>query len=153
VPIAIPLALLTRRIEDRIRQGELWHFTSPARLNEIATGLREGAGFGTHQVRLVAGSGWSPGRLLRDYSVLDLNPFNLRGDPDYGRYLYFFLGEPGLWGRLKNLPRGDFAIVKIRAADILTSGVAAFYRFDDQAVVVGRGEFTGPALIELRSQR
>lgn len=103
-------------------------------------------------ISLKAGQGWSatPFKLLRDYSVLDTDFTNLK---DWGRYLYFFVGDPGKWAVFKNLDSfrswedicRNFAVIRISGAK-LPAGSPVFFRPDDDVVVM-RGDYTGPAAV------
>lgn len=107
-------------------------------------------------IRLLAGHGFSRGRWLRDYSVIDM-PFGIGGGDAYARYMYFFRGVPGRWAALKNVGRSwenilkTDAVIMIRGLDILVgedgSAAPLFLRGDDDAVVVRRGSYEGEALV------
>lgn len=104
-----------------------------------------------HTVDLRAAQGYRLGRLLRDYSIID--PF-VTNDAEWGRYLYFFLGEPGIWARIKNLSvwrswsriQREALVIRISGANFIAQAGDApiFYRLDDDAVVL-RGDYRGPA--------
>jgi hypothetical protein len=90
-------------------------------------------------------------RLLRDYSILDLE-LRIAGR---GSYTYFFAGEPNLWGLIKNfetlsearlLDQG-FALIRITPADLLAAyDGPLFFRPDDNALII-RGSYAGPARV------
>jgi hypothetical protein len=94
----------------------------------------------------------APFRLLRDYSVADPYLTDLKS---YGRYTYFFLGEPGWWAVKKNIGLGarwgdlgaDFVVFRVRGDDVLKCAELLFYRPDDKVVVI-RGDYQGPASVE-----
>jgi hypothetical protein len=147
----------TRSQLAKIAASTLVHVTDPSRISSIIVDKspKSVSSIGENcTVSLKAGQGWNiaPFRLLRDYSVLDMEITNLK---NWGRYTYFFVGEPSRWAILKNLTRlrkwedlcVEFAVIRISGSAILSqAGCPIFYRADDDAVVV-RGDFTGPAAV------
>src|SRR4051794_40194398 len=98
MPIATPATTSQMRF---IAEAELIHVAPRAALERIVTDGEPISGRDC-VVHLESGQGWSlfPFKLLRDYSVLDAAVT----DTDYwGRYLYFFLGEPHWWSYRKNI--------------------------------------------------
>ena len=102
-------------------------------------------------VNILATSGWSMGRTLRDYSVLDFE-LKLKGR---GVYTYFFGRPPTWWAQLKNLnissgrsaAEQGFGIVRVELETLLrVYDGPTFCRPDDQAVVI-RGGYSGPGAI------
>lgn len=143
----------TESRRQEIRNATLVHATSRSNFGSIVVDNQPTSrAIGeTHTVHLEAAQGFSLGRLLRDYSVLDVN---VTSDADWGRYLYFFLGEPGRWATFKNLSmRKSWSRVQTEAMVIRIDGrvfmdaigdAPLFYRIDDGAVVL-RGDYRGPA--------
>jgi hypothetical protein len=139
---------------DHIRQGSLFHVTHARNRSQIIKGRIDGASGPNCTIDLQATQGWSvkPFRLLRDYSVLDPH---LGETQTWGQYTYFFLGVPSTWAVKKNIGLlaawgrlGDDATVfEIRGADLLQRVKHVFYRPDDSVVVV-RGGYVGPALVD-----
>lgn len=169
IPIALP-ATANQRLA--IAGATLVHITPLARLADIVQ-RQGGASSGEWAeaarslpatrglarvctVRLLAGHGYSRGRWLRDYSVLDM-PFGIGGGGDFARYMYFFRSRPGLWAAVKNVGRTwerileTDAVIMIRGLDIVVGedGKPAplFLRGDDDAVVVRRATYEGEALV------
>ncbi|WP_144186145.1 hypothetical protein [Elioraea rosea] len=169
IPIALP-ATANQRLA--VAGATLVHITPLARLGDIVQ-RQGGAPSGEWAeaarslpatrglarictIRLLAGHGYSRGRWLRDYSVIDL-PFGIGGGEDFARYMYFFRSTPGRWAAIKNIGRSwssileTEAVIMIRGLDLLVgenSGpVPLFLRGDDDAVVVRRASYEGEALV------
>lgn len=169
IPLALP-ATANQRLA--VASATLVHITPLSRLADIvqrqggaptgqwveaARSLPETRGLArVCAIRLLAGHGYSRGRWLRDYSVIDM-PFGIGGGDAYARYMYFFRSTPGRWAALKNIGRSwekilqTEAVIMIRGVDVLVAedGSAAplFLRGDDDAVVVRRGRYEGDALV------
>ena len=83
---------------------------------------------------------------MRDAGIWDPKTF----DPDDRcRYLYCFLGKPGFLGRVTNVQKAPLTI-RIRGEDFLTRMPPdrLFLRKELATVVVIRGDYVGPALID-----
>ena len=150
MPIAVPTPTFVLR---RLGFERLYHYTRLAALDGIVRRVTGRPSLWTDcEVVLNATSGFSaPGRLLRDYSVLDFE-IAVSGR---GSYTYFFAGEPSAWGLRKNLgvsadvPAEDqgFGIVSVTLDDLLRAYHGpVFYRPDDRAAVI-RGGYAGPAQV------
>ncbi|MDP3417666.1 hypothetical protein [Falsiroseomonas sp.] len=130
-----------------IEAGEAWHFSkaSPRQLTEAK--LAGGPGQPNARIRLSAPSGWQLDfwKFIRDASVWDPAAFS---PADRGRYLYLFLGEPGTWTRRMNVQKAPLT-VRIPGALLLAAVPPAnlFYRAVDKVVVV-KGDYVGPALLD-----
>jgi hypothetical protein len=102
-------------------------------------------------VDLVGSSGFETlSRLLRDYSVFDLET-TLAGR---GSYTYFFLGEPGRWGLIKNFntwfktPKEDGkASIQVAMTDLLAAYDGPLFWRPDDGVLVIRGSYRGQAWV------
>ncbi|MCU0986276.1 MAG: hypothetical protein MUC89_15295 [Acetobacteraceae bacterium] len=142
------------RLKDIVqRQGgaPTAEWAEAARALPAARGLARLCG-----IRLLAGHGYSRGRWLRDYSVVDM-PFGIGGGEDYARYMYFFRGTPGRWAAVKNIGRSwekilqTEAVIMLRGHEAITGpggeAMPLFVRGDDDAVVVRRGAYEGEALV------
>jgi hypothetical protein len=169
IPLALP-ATANQRLA--VAQATLVHVTPFVRISAIvqrqggaATGAWAEAARSLPATRglaricsihLLAGHGYSRGRWLRDYSVIDM-PFGIGGGDAYARYMYFFRATPGRWAALKNIGRSwdsilqTEAVIMIRGVDMLVgedgSAAPLFLRGDDDAVVVRRGSYEGEALV------
>jgi hypothetical protein len=151
MPIAIPAS--KNRLAT-VSGSVLVHVTEPSNISSIVVDLKPASTNINENctVFLKAGQGWSvaPMRLFRDYSVLELDVANTK---NWGKYLYFFLGEPSRWAILKNLSslkrwedlQSSFGVIRVSGAQLLSkSGQPVFYRPDDNAV--SAGITTGPLL-------
>lgn len=150
--VAMPADAATRR---RIRSSLLVHAAPREAVSGIVEARQRDPGrFGTWQVVLRSGQGWAPGRWTRDYSVAD-RPFGMGDEArDYGHYIYFFAGEPGFWGRFKNLTPPDFLLapwklfgggealltryvfLTVRGDEVVSEQAPLFWRSDDRCVVL-----------------
>lgn len=151
----IPLVALPadEKTRQALRSSVLIHAAPREAVSAIVQGRQtDPRRFGTWNVHLRAGQGWAPGKWSRDYSVLTI-PFAL-GAEDYGRYIYFFAGEPGFWARFKNLTPPDFlltpwkllqgaealltryAFFTLSGADVIQADTPLYWRADDRAVVI-----------------
>lgn len=143
--IATPLKPAERMA---IQAAEAWHF-SKARPDQVTLGkLPAGAPDAPNaRIRLTAPSGWQLDfwKFIRDVTVWDPQTFSAA---DRGKYLYFFLGEPGSWTRRMNVQKAPLTI-RIRGADLLAAVPPAnlFYRSADKVIVV-RGDYQGPATLD-----
>jgi hypothetical protein len=143
--IATPLKPPER---SAITLGEAWHF-SKARPHQVAVGKLQTGGPGTPNARihLTAPSGWQLDfwKFVRDATVWDPRTFDAA---ERGKYLYFFLGEPGTWTRRMNVQKAPLTI-RIRGADLLAAVPPAnlFYRSADKVIVV-KGDYQGPAILD-----
>ncbi|WP_291296913.1 hypothetical protein [Elioraea sp.] len=169
IPLALP-ATANQRLS--VAAATLVHITPLARLSDIVQ-RQGGAPTGEWAeaartlpatgglarlctIRLLAGHGYSRGRWLRDYSVIDM-PFGIGGGDAFARYMYFFRSTPGRWAAMKNIGRSwdsilrTDAVIMIRGLDLLVGEdgkpVPLFLRGDDDAVVVRRGSYEGEALV------
>lgn len=117
-----------------------------------------GDGWANVRVRLTGETGSGLGHLirstLRDHRVVDPSVFQGAAGRGYTDFVYFFLGEPEPWQVAAQNYGGDgeFAVIRIRGADVLAqAGIKVFYRRGlfweaDRAVVV-KGGYEGPAQI------
>ena len=139
--LAVPV---TAAVVNQIRQGEAWHF-SKATPAQILVRKRPGPGPNA-EIRLTPPTGWQLDfwKFIRDATVVDPHIFG----PDRGRYLYFFLGEPGTWQRRANVQKAPLTI-RIAGPDLLAAVPQAqlFYRAIDKVIVV-RGDYVGPAILD-----
>lgn len=139
-----------------IEAASLLHVSKSRYRDQIitSTDARDLPAHANCRIHLKAGQGWSvaPFRLLRDLSVLD--PF-LTKTKAYGRYTYFFLGDPSWWARTKNIswgyrteaPSEGTTVYRIEGRDLLSCADLLFFRPDDKVVVI-RGDYIGPAIAD-----
>ena len=130
-----------------IAAGEAWHF-SKAAPRQILVERRQGPpGEPNAIIRLSPPTGWQLDfwTFIRDAAVWDSDMIT---PADRGRYLYFFLGEPGTWTKRTNVQKAPLTI-RIRGADLLAAVPAGnlFYRSADKVIVV-RGDYVGPAILD-----
>lgn len=143
--IATPLKPAERAA---IQAGEAWHF-SKARPDQVVVSRLPGGGPDAPNARihLTAPSGWQLDfwKFIRDATVWDPQTF---ASAERGKYLYFFLGEPGTWTRRMNVQKAPLT-VRIRGADMLLAVPSGrlFYRSADKVIVV-RGDYEGPAMLD-----
>jgi hypothetical protein len=142
-PVAVPLSPEARAA---LAAGSVWHYTRVEHLDGI---LQEGVPQGNYcnaLVQLRPPTGWQFDfwKFLRDAAVWDPD-FGSRGE--WGRYLYFFLGEPSAARRAMNVQDAPVSI-EIRGADLLAAaGDRLLFRGLDRVVVL-RGDYRGPARVE-----
>ncbi len=150
MPIALPLPRMLLR---KLGFDMLYHYTPLAALGGILGRVTGRDGPWTEgALDLRSSSGFSsPGRLMRDYSVLDFE-LKLKGR---GTYTYFFGGEPSGWGLRKNLGASTDQSAEEQGLGIIRIGLEAllarydgpvFWRADDSAVVI-RGSYQGPGAV------
>ena len=154
MPVAFPVS---RGILASLGYDRVTHLAPLAALSGGSLGgivkrviRREGEG-ALCEVDLVGSSGFEKvSRLLRDYSVLDLET-TLAGR---GSYTYFFLGEPGRWGLIKNFntwfktPKEDgMASVQVAMTDLLAAYQGTLFWRPDDGVLVIRGSYRGQAWV------
>jgi hypothetical protein len=143
--LATPLKPVERAA---ILAGEAWHF-SKARPDQVTLGklVANAPDLPNARIRLSAPSGWQLDfwKFVRDATVWDPRTFDAA---DRGKYLYFFLGEPGTWTRRMNVQKAPLTI-RIRGADLLAAVPPAnlFYRSADKVIVV-RGDYQGLAMLD-----
>ena len=145
LPFALPPSAATRAL---IAGVDLWHYTRTefAGRMVLPDPLPPGAGFGNAMVNLSPPTGWQLDfwKLLRDLTVLDPG---FAEAASYGRYMYFFLGEPSVRVRAMNVQDAPVSI-RVRGADALAAaGDRMLYRGLDKVVLI-RGDYRGPALVD-----
>lgn len=156
--ISVPLIALptTSAKRAQIAGLTLYHLTPRANLEKILQGKVEPTtSVGeNYNVRLLAKTGWSitPLRLFRDYSVLDTDLFNVTSGGDF---LYFFVGKPNWWALLKNVQKlnwdkaeNEFGVIRVHGSQLVAQDRPLFFRGDD-SVIVTRGEYNGPAHVNV----
>lgn len=142
--ISTPLTAAERMA---IQVGEAWHF-SKARPEQVTLVKLTAGGpdAPNARIRLTAPSGWQLDfwKFIRDLTVLDWRALEAA---DRGKYLYFFLGEPGSLTRRLNVQKAPLTI-RIRGVDLLAAVPPGrlFYRAIDKTIVV-RGDYEGPAIL------
>lgn len=138
---------LTKSQRDAIQEGEAWHF-SKARPEQVTLAKLTGGETDSPnaRIRLTAPSGWQldPSKFIRDILVLDWQALEAA---DFGKYLYFFHGEPGWFRRGMNVQKAPLAI-RIRGRDFLAAVPPnrLFFRSLDRTIAV-RGDYEGPAIL------
>ena len=131
----------------KLAAGELWHFSKATPAQVVLAKLPGGPGLPNARIRLTAPTGYQLDfwKFVRDAAVWDARAMM---GPDFGKYLYFFLGEPGTWTRRMNVQKANLTI-RIRGTDALAAvpEERLFYRVLDRVVVV-RGDYVGPAILD-----
>ena len=143
IPFALPLSGAVRA---RIAAAELWHFTRTGFAGSMILPEPVPAGFGNVMVALTPPSGWQLDfwKLLRDLTVIDPG---FADAATYGRYMYFFLGEPSARVRAMNVQDAPVSI-RVRGSDALAlAGDRMLYRGLDDVVLI-RGDYRGPAIMQ-----
>lgn len=155
--MAVPAS---REVREKIAEGVLVHRTRLQYVEKIIKGVvRKPDDFANCEIRLTGDFGRSPVEMmratLRDYRIIDPEPFKGTGDRGFTDFVYFFLGEPETWQvESQNFGgSGDFATIRVRGKDLLADPRRRiFYRRGlfweaDRAVVV-KGGYEGPAKVE-----
>ncbi|MCP5341358.1 MAG: hypothetical protein H6901_04000 [Rhodobacteraceae bacterium] len=146
----------TKGLVDEIRGKSLFHVSASRFRNDIIKNTKNShlPNHANCEISLKPGQGWSvaPFRLLRDYSIMD--PY-LNHIKAWGKYTYFFIGEPGWWAVKKNIGPGarwgnlgpDTTVYEILGRDLVKNASLLFYRPDDKVLVI-RGGYDGFAFAE-----
>ena len=130
-----------------IGKGEAWHFSKASHKQVMTKKLGGAANVENAEVHLSPPTGWQLDfwKFIRDLSVWDPDVIS---SADRGRYLYLFLGQPGTWTRRINVQKAPLTIRIPGDALLLTVPAAnLFYRAADKVIVI-RGDYRGPAILE-----
>lgn len=147
LPLPFVIPLVTSGTRKLIEDGILWHYTK----QEFAEAIVQpgapppGRAFGNAIVRLQPPQGYAFDfwKFIRDATVIDLPVFDRA---NWGRYLYFFLGEPSARLRAMNVQEAPVSI-QLRGQDLLAHAPGrVLFRGADKVVVL-RGDYLGPALV------